>query len=312
MLLQQLGKLTAEDHEDYADVYEAASRIEAVLAELNGNLRKFEGLKKVVELEDSLITRQGERYPLVSATRFHLRDGVVKIVRGPGANENRHMFVFNDLLLIANKTKDRYTVEWSFNSGLRVELASQDPPHIRCGAFVVQLPSAGEIQMWMDSFKHATLLTQQQSSWESVALAPKKLSAAAQTQPAYMTAPSSPSERAASNTRATTSFSAVEEDIWSSHSARSTAPELAYSAESEAAPSLPDDDESESPTQEKSHLKFTPNAKMIYDYTASQEGHLSVRLGQLIFVEYAQEHWAQAKLDNGQSGWVPSNYLSYI
>lgn len=283
MLLQQLGKFTSENHDDFAHVFEAASKIESVLAELNANLRKFDGLRKVVELEKSLLSSDGRAFELVNATRYHLHDGLVKVRKGPQAciDQERHVFVFNDLLIVAKRAKDKakLSVEWHFTAGLKVDRVPQEPAQLRCGAFVFEFKAPGDVQVWLEKFKAATVLTNLSGS----------------------PTPRFPAAHASARA--------------SSSSSSSTDRPLAYSAESEKAPPAPEDGDL-SPRGEQqissSSSQGGSRAVVTSAHIPNLPGYANFPLGaEIVVFTTTPEGWTYALLDEHQ-GWIPATHYKLV
>eukprot|EP00824_Muranothrix_gubernata_P014919 TRINITY_DN3091_c0_g1_i3.p1 TRINITY_DN3091_c0_g1~~TRINITY_DN3091_c0_g1_i3.p1 ORF type:complete len:300 (-),score=58.80 TRINITY_DN3091_c0_g1_i3:10-909(-) len=99
LLLTELLKYTPEDHVDYESLTQALNSIQGVADYVNEHKREAEGLLKVVEIQAAM----GDSVQLVNPTRRLIRQGDVKEVYSRNKLKDRHLFLFNDLCVVAEK-----------------------------------------------------------------------------------------------------------------------------------------------------------------------------------------------------------------
>jgi len=110
LLFKELIKFTRPDHPDYPDLCATLREMECICVDVNENQRKEDMEKKRVQ---ALVAVQGKVEPklkdLVSEGRYLLREGVISQfdVEDETVKE-RYYFLFNDILLITKKAKNKY------------------------------------------------------------------------------------------------------------------------------------------------------------------------------------------------------------
>jgi len=103
LLLRELLKHTPPEHPDYATIVQAKENIDATVTRINEGKRTVEMQAKTVEF-----SRQFESLPieLVTPTRRYVHDGPSMLRHSikQGAPQARHLFLFNDLVIVARQT----------------------------------------------------------------------------------------------------------------------------------------------------------------------------------------------------------------
>ncbi|EGG22723.1 pleckstrin domain-containing protein [Cavenderia fasciculata] len=111
LLLENLLSNSREDHIDYQDIKEAISVISSVACELDERLNQFQIKHKVLDIQNQL---EGLDHDIVKPTRVFLKEGDLKKISDRVVN-TRHFFLFNDLLIYAQKEKkNQYRYKHSF------------------------------------------------------------------------------------------------------------------------------------------------------------------------------------------------------
>lgn len=101
LLIKELLKNTKEDHADYANLVEALSKLEIVANAVNERKRLSENRQKILEIT-SLVSGISADKIIAPNRRFIMEDDLYKISKGK--KQERHFFLFNDLLLYGAKS----------------------------------------------------------------------------------------------------------------------------------------------------------------------------------------------------------------
>ncbi|EGC38518.1 hypothetical protein DICPUDRAFT_148817 [Dictyostelium purpureum] len=98
LLLTELLHCTPEDHSDYKNVRAALSNIQELAMNINESKRTAEGLEKIMMIQGSLT----KNIDLVKPYRKHIKDASVFFEKR-GKIKKRHLFLFNDSILLCKK-----------------------------------------------------------------------------------------------------------------------------------------------------------------------------------------------------------------
>ncbi|XP_064486969.1 FYVE, RhoGEF and PH domain-containing protein 2-like [Ornithodoros turicata] len=100
LLLKEYLKKLPEDSPDTTDTEKALELVSTAAIHSNEAMKKIDKFKKLLEIQDLV----GGVMDLVSPTRELLREGkITKICARSGDHQERHMFVFNDLVLLCSQ-----------------------------------------------------------------------------------------------------------------------------------------------------------------------------------------------------------------
>lgn len=99
LLLQDLIKNTDATHPDYDDLCKALALMKDVSQHINESVKKTDNLRKLAEASSKGAGFRG----LMEAHRQLIRDGLLQTVDSRGHKEKMHFFLFNDILVFANK-----------------------------------------------------------------------------------------------------------------------------------------------------------------------------------------------------------------
>lgn len=98
LLLQDLVKHTSKDHPDYANLFSAAQKVQAVAEYMNIKKREAENIMKVTEIQEMI---DGEYEPLAKPHRRYVKEGQLQEVgKGTTRKISVVLFLFNDLLVV--------------------------------------------------------------------------------------------------------------------------------------------------------------------------------------------------------------------
>lgn len=110
LLLRELLKHTPESCSDHAPLTEAHTRICAVVDRINERTRQVEAMQRLDEIEKSL--DGAKDLMLAQLTRRFVREVNCKDTKKDDKKDDAHLFLFNDLLLLARpRKKNRYEVK---------------------------------------------------------------------------------------------------------------------------------------------------------------------------------------------------------
>lgn len=106
LLLRELIKHTPEEHPDYEPLEGAMAKIKSVVDNINEGQRTFEGLQRIIELQNVI---EGVPDLVAPGRRLH-REGDIKYHKSNKAKgETRHIFVLSDMLVLTTKKgTDKY------------------------------------------------------------------------------------------------------------------------------------------------------------------------------------------------------------
>jgi len=100
LLLLELLKHTEPSHPDYDDLTKALAKMKEVATHINMTVKKTDNLRKLAQAS----TKGKGFMGLMKAHRQLIRDGFLPTVDNKGHKEKLHFFVFNDILVFANKS----------------------------------------------------------------------------------------------------------------------------------------------------------------------------------------------------------------
>ncbi|OAD56479.1 FYVE, RhoGEF and PH domain-containing protein 4 [Eufriesea mexicana] len=99
LLLKDYLKNLAEESADYKDTKKALELVSTAANHTNDAMKKIDKFKKLLEIQESIY----DTTDLVSATRELVKEGrIVKISARSGDHQERHLFLFSDLLLLCS------------------------------------------------------------------------------------------------------------------------------------------------------------------------------------------------------------------
>ncbi|KAH0951140.1 hypothetical protein HN011_004811 [Eciton burchellii] len=99
LLLKDYLRNLTEDNQDYADAQKALELVSIAANHTNDAMKKIDKFKKLLEIQESIY----DATDLVNATRELVKEGrIVKISARSGDHQERHLFLFSDLLLLCS------------------------------------------------------------------------------------------------------------------------------------------------------------------------------------------------------------------
>ncbi|XP_066593919.1 FYVE, RhoGEF and PH domain-containing protein 2-like [Prorops nasuta] len=99
LLLKDYLRNLSEENMDYEDTKKALELVSTAADHTNEAMKKIDKFKKLLEIQESIY----DSTDLVSPTRELIREGrIVKISARSGDHQERHMFLFSDLLLLCS------------------------------------------------------------------------------------------------------------------------------------------------------------------------------------------------------------------
>lgn len=99
LLLKDYLKNLTEENSDYEDTKKALELVSTAANHTNEAMKKIDKFKKLLEIQESIY----DATDLVSATRELIKEGrIVKISARSGDHQERHLFLFSDLLLLCS------------------------------------------------------------------------------------------------------------------------------------------------------------------------------------------------------------------
>ncbi|KAI4479740.1 hypothetical protein M0804_010790 [Polistes exclamans] len=99
LLLKDYLKNLTEENSDYEDTKKALELVSTAANHTNEAMKKIDKFKKLLEIQESIY----DATDLVSATRELIKEGrIVKISARSGDHQDRHLFLFSDLLLLCS------------------------------------------------------------------------------------------------------------------------------------------------------------------------------------------------------------------
>eukprot|EP01114_Cavostelium_apophysatum_P015535 TRINITY_DN4249_c0_g1_i1.p1 TRINITY_DN4249_c0_g1~~TRINITY_DN4249_c0_g1_i1.p1 ORF type:complete len:916 (+),score=312.20 TRINITY_DN4249_c0_g1_i1:107-2854(+) len=98
LLFRELIKHTPRDHVDYPNIELCLSKVQEVAEYVNEKQRSAESIKKMVELQDNLVDPP-KGFTIVAPSRKFIREGTFIKVNDRGKQQERVLFLFNDMLL---------------------------------------------------------------------------------------------------------------------------------------------------------------------------------------------------------------------
>ncbi|EFA84103.1 pleckstrin domain-containing protein [Heterostelium album PN500] len=173
LLLENLLAKSPENHVDYVDLKEALTMIGSVASELDERLLQFQIKHRVLDIQNSLV---GMDEDIVKPTRVFFKEGDLKKISDRVVN-TRHFFLFNDLLIYAQKEKKNlYRFKHSFPLLQCWVKDLPDTPRFNClfqiispnKTYFLCAPSEADKQSWMKMLNEViTNLVQQNPDCEA-------------------------------------------------------------------------------------------------------------------------------------------------
>lgn len=99
LLIKDYLKNLSKDNPDYEDTKKALELVSTAANHTNEAMKKIDKFKKLLEIQESIY----DSTDLVSATRELVKEGrIVKISARSGDHQERHLFLFSDILLLCS------------------------------------------------------------------------------------------------------------------------------------------------------------------------------------------------------------------
>ncbi|XP_044591729.1 FYVE, RhoGEF and PH domain-containing protein 4-like isoform X1 [Cotesia glomerata] len=99
LLLKDYLKNLTEDNPDFSDTKKALELVSTAANHSNEEMKKIAKFKKLLEIQENIY----DPLDLVSATRELIKEGrIVKISARSGDHQDRHLFLFSDILLLCS------------------------------------------------------------------------------------------------------------------------------------------------------------------------------------------------------------------
>ena len=102
LLLRELIRFTDDDHEDKPVLEDALAQIQAATMQVNERKKEFESYVKMLELQNNL-EHLPRSFQLITPSRVFIREAVMDKI-SKGKTQERHFFLFSDLILYASKS----------------------------------------------------------------------------------------------------------------------------------------------------------------------------------------------------------------
>uniref|UniRef100_UPI00398E92FE rho guanine nucleotide exchange factor 19 n=1 Tax=Pristiophorus japonicus TaxID=55135 RepID=UPI00398E92FE len=117
ILLENILTLTSPECPMTASVRKAVEAIGEIVHECNENVKTMRQIEELVSLEKQLEFASTKSLPLISQTRFLVKEGELNEISGPesghqtgNATKSIHLHLFNDFLLLSRKDDGRFSV----------------------------------------------------------------------------------------------------------------------------------------------------------------------------------------------------------
>lgn len=164
LLMRELLRYVDESHPDQPLIKAAKDEIDKVVDAINEGKRTVETQTRVFQLASQL---EGLDFDLVTPSRKHIRDSTVMLTHViEKAGSERHLFLFNDLVLLGRQISARpsYKVDVAMPFGDIRFIVIPDQEKIsnafellfRSTRYIIALPSPKEQQEWVSDFKTLT------------------------------------------------------------------------------------------------------------------------------------------------------------
>eukprot|EP00004_Rigifila_ramosa_P027461 TRINITY_DN897_c0_g1_i1.p1 TRINITY_DN897_c0_g1~~TRINITY_DN897_c0_g1_i1.p1 ORF type:complete len:730 (-),score=163.95 TRINITY_DN897_c0_g1_i1:102-2246(-) len=108
LLLKEMLRYTSEDDSDFTDLTNAHAKMQRLALEVNERVKKLNNQRRLIEIQSSLEGLEGS---LLEASRRFITEGTFKKVC-KGAADERHFFLFNDIILYAKPKSSKGTYQW--------------------------------------------------------------------------------------------------------------------------------------------------------------------------------------------------------
>jgi FYVE/RhoGEF/PH domain-containing protein 5/6 len=107
LFLSDLLKRTPVSHPDFSHLQNAEKLFKEQLIFLNETKRKSENMKRLREIESSLLFQSGSDFPLATENRNLIKEGYISEMVGKVWKE-RYIFLFNDIIVFTSKKKEGF------------------------------------------------------------------------------------------------------------------------------------------------------------------------------------------------------------
>lgn len=146
LLLRELLKYTPEEHPDHAQAKAALEKVQGVVEEVNKKKRDSENLQKILEIQGQISNISELGQSLVKPGRQFLREMTCSKISSQGKTQERHLFLFSDLLVFASSTlfqqkisefKSTIKGKASVSNSRKIYLYKSAIPLKRCSAWSI-------------------------------------------------------------------------------------------------------------------------------------------------------------------------------
>jgi len=145
LLFKELMKFTPKEHSDYDNIENCYKKVQEVANYVNEKKRTAESLQKMLEIQDNLLDAP-KGFRVIESGRLFLREADFTKVNNRGKSQERHFFLFTDMLMYCEKKLFNKSYEFKgmipLNSVLVHELADEENKGITNGFELVRHDSA--------------------------------------------------------------------------------------------------------------------------------------------------------------------------
>jgi len=138
LLLRELLKITNQNHSDYTSLVNAIDKIDTVVDVINEGKRMFEAQHKVLYVQENVDGISS----LLLPSRFLVREGILSITQSDVPTTQYYAFLFNDLLVLTKKRKDKI-----FSSSFSKSFKLQDQIGLE-GARIIPIDDGKKQYVW--------------------------------------------------------------------------------------------------------------------------------------------------------------------
>ncbi|XP_036428258.1 ephexin-1 isoform X2 [Colossoma macropomum] len=177
ILVENILKRTAEETEKEESASKALTAVSKIIDECNTQVGKMKQMEELIEINKMLEFDKLKAVPIISQTRFLEKRGELQEMAKGGTLFNLkpkftpvYLFLFNDLLVLANKkSSERYVViDHAHRSLVQVQTLNEDPPtpsleNVFCLTLLenhqgrmmerlIKAPSQSDMHRWLAAF----------------------------------------------------------------------------------------------------------------------------------------------------------------
>ncbi|XP_066518736.1 ephexin-1 isoform X2 [Hoplias malabaricus] len=174
MLIENILKRTAEETEKEESSSKALTAVSKIIEECNTQVGKMKQMEELIEINKTLEFDKLKAVPIISQNRFLEKRGELQEMAKGGTIFNLkhkfipiYLFLFNDLLVIANKKgSERYlVVDHAHRSLVQVQTMNEDPNLENCFSLtllenhqnrlmerLLKAPSQSDMHRWLAAF----------------------------------------------------------------------------------------------------------------------------------------------------------------